>query len=182
MMHLKPLLALIVALLMLSGCISVVEIGQDEVGVVFDSSSGELYLLESGRHVVQDVNPIVIYNTGSQSLSLLDDIDAEYAAVPARTSDGQRIVIELLIEYRLDPDLILRLHRNWQQRYLGNFIVPTVRSVTRDVVGTERLDDLLDVASQEAIAPDITEQLSEIAEVEGIIIVSVSFVSIRLDE
>ncbi|NWF71014.1 MAG: hypothetical protein HXY40_18175 [Chloroflexi bacterium] len=63
-------------------------------------------------------------------------------AVDARSVDGQVVRLDITVIFALNPDTINELHRRWQDRYVNDFIRPTVRGVTRDIVSDFRAEDI----------------------------------------
>ena len=55
-------------------------------------------------------------------------------AVEALTKDGQEVKLDITVLYRIERQDVNQIHLNWQNRYELDFIRPTVRAVTRDVV------------------------------------------------
>lgn len=55
-------------------------------------------------------------------------------SIRARTSDGQEVRIDCSVIFRLNPDRAVVLHSDWQNRYIEDFVRPTVRSVVRTQV------------------------------------------------
>ncbi|MCY4063524.1 MAG: prohibitin family protein [Chloroflexi bacterium] len=55
-------------------------------------------------------------------------------AVEALTNDGQEVKLDITVLYRIARQDVNQIHLNWQNRYESDFIRPTVRAETRDVV------------------------------------------------
>ena len=55
-------------------------------------------------------------------------------AVEALTKDGQEVKLDITVLYRIAREDVNTIHLNWQSRYETDFIRPTVRAVTRDIV------------------------------------------------
>jgi regulator of protease activity HflC (stomatin/prohibitin superfamily) len=60
--------------------------------------------------------------------------------VDARSIDGQVVTMDISVIYSLDITRLNDIHTRWQDRYLSDFIIPTVRSLTRDVVSDYRAE------------------------------------------
>ena len=55
-------------------------------------------------------------------------------AVEALTKDGQEVKLDITVLYRIERGDVNQIHLNWQNRYESDFIRPTVRAVSRDIV------------------------------------------------
>ncbi len=55
-------------------------------------------------------------------------------SITARTSDGQEVVINCSVLYRIAPDKVVNLHINWQHRYVEEMVRPIIRGTVRLVV------------------------------------------------
>jgi regulator of protease activity HflC (stomatin/prohibitin superfamily) len=55
-------------------------------------------------------------------------------AISARTSDGQVVYLDSSIIYRIDPNEVIRVHTDLQNRYVEDFIRPVMRGVIRTEV------------------------------------------------
>jgi regulator of protease activity HflC (stomatin/prohibitin superfamily) len=55
-------------------------------------------------------------------------------AISARTSDGQVVYLDSSIIYRIDPNEVIRVHTDLQNRYVDDFIRPVMRGVVRTEV------------------------------------------------
>lgn len=74
-------------------------------------------------------NPTEGQNTGNDS-------------IVARTQDGQEVMIDCSIIYRLDADQVIRIHIDWQDRYLDDFIRPTIRNKVRNLASQYTADEI----------------------------------------
>ena len=63
-------------------------------------------------------------------------------SIPALTSDGQEVAVDVTILYHLDPNHIAELHRNIGEEYGSKIIRPAARSVTRSAVTKYPVIDL----------------------------------------
>jgi regulator of protease activity HflC (stomatin/prohibitin superfamily) len=55
-------------------------------------------------------------------------------SVAARTSDGQEIFVDASVIYAIDPEQVVQLHIDWQDRYTMELVRPLSRGVIRDAV------------------------------------------------
>ncbi len=172
-------LVLIVFSIMGSGVLTV---APDEVAVVFQTLSGELEAPRfSGTHIIipvlqtAQIYPIS-YNTYTQGENESSDTQG---AITARTRDGQEVLIEVSVVYRINPEQVNLIHRNWQNRYTAELIVPVLRGFVRDVVSSFRAEDVYSTAReqiQQEIETLMRDRLSaEGLELSDIIVRDVSF-------
>jgi regulator of protease activity HflC (stomatin/prohibitin superfamily) len=54
--------------------------------------------------------------------------------IAARTSDGQAVYIDSSIIYRIDPNEVIRIHTDLQNRYVDDYIRPVLRGIIRTEV------------------------------------------------
>lgn len=55
-------------------------------------------------------------------------------SIRARTSDGQEVLLSCSIIFRVDPSQVIRIHTDWQNRYIDEFVRPIVRGYVRTQV------------------------------------------------
>jgi len=55
-------------------------------------------------------------------------------SIRARTSDGQQVLLDCSVIFRIDPGQIIRVHVDWQHRYIEEFVRPIVRGYVRTQV------------------------------------------------
>lgn len=69
--------------------------------------------------------------------------------IPAQTSDGNDINIDVTVQYRPQRDNLARLHQKYGQDYAKTLIQPTIRSITREVSNGFGPEDLFSVKRKE---------------------------------
>lgn len=55
-------------------------------------------------------------------------------AIRARTSDGQAVFLDCSLIFRVDSEQVVRIHLDWQNRYINDLIRPVVRGFVRTQV------------------------------------------------
>jgi regulator of protease activity HflC (stomatin/prohibitin superfamily) len=55
-------------------------------------------------------------------------------SITARTADGQEVLIDSSVIYSLDPEQVIKLHIEWQDRYTNDLVRPVSRGAIRDAV------------------------------------------------
>ena len=63
-------------------------------------------------------------------------------AVRARTADGQLVIIDVTVLFRVLPEMAVHLHINWQDRYVHDFIRPGLRSFVRSQAARFNVDEI----------------------------------------
>jgi len=134
-----PLLA-IIALNLLS--LSLVFVPPPEVGVVISVVSPQgvrKQPFQSGLHwIIPLIEQVKIYpiawQTYTMSGKLAEGQELGDDSIRARTRDGQEVLLDCSIIFRLDPKQAVRLHIDWQQRYIEDFVRPVVRGFVRTQV------------------------------------------------
>ena len=85
-------------------------------------------------------------------------------SVSARTSDGQEIVMDASVIYAADSSKVVRLHIDWQNRYVDELVRPLARGVIRDAVsqyGVEEVYSSKRVEMTEQIQTEMGRKLAE---------------------
>jgi regulator of protease activity HflC (stomatin/prohibitin superfamily) len=85
-------------------------------------------------------------------------------SVSARTADGQEIVMDASVIYYADPGKVVRLHIDWQNRYVDELVRPLARGVIRDAVsqyGVEEVYSSQRVEMTEQIQTEMGRKLAE---------------------
>jgi regulator of protease activity HflC (stomatin/prohibitin superfamily) len=63
-------------------------------------------------------------------------------SIGARTSDGQEIHIDLSIIFRVNYEQVVRLHSDWQDRYVEDFVRPVIRGLVRTQVSQFKVKEV----------------------------------------
>lgn len=114
---------------------SVVRVEEGERGVVISPYSSRTlngYLddvLVPGLNLIVPGERVRIYDVSSQIYT-----QSSPDSIRARTLDGKEVYIEISINYALDPNKIIDMHINWQNRYEDELIRPLSRGVIRDAI------------------------------------------------
>jgi regulator of protease activity HflC (stomatin/prohibitin superfamily) len=136
-------LFMVMALLVLSALSeSLVFIEPQEVAVIVSIVSPDGYRdrpMRSGLHwivpLLEQVYRYPIYQqTYTMSGKAMEGAKAGNDAIVARTKDGQEVSIDCSIIFSLDPEQSIRIHIDWQERYIDDFIRPLLRGYVRTEV------------------------------------------------
>jgi regulator of protease activity HflC (stomatin/prohibitin superfamily) len=80
-------------------------------------------------------------------------------SVAGRTSDGQEIFLDASVIYAIDPDQVIKVHIDWQNRYTEELLRPLARGVVRDAVSQFGVEEVVSTKRFE-LQKFITENLS----------------------
>lgn len=88
-------------------------------------------------------------------------------SVAARTSDGQEIFLDASVIYAIDPDQVIKVHIDWQNRYTDELVRPLARGVVRDAVSQFGVEEVVSTKRFE-LQQFITENLSAMLAENGL--------------
>jgi regulator of protease activity HflC (stomatin/prohibitin superfamily) len=77
-------------------------------------------------------------------------------SIRARTKDGQEVFIDASIIYTIDPNQVIPLHINWQNRFEDQVVRPTARNAIRDAVSQYGVEEI--VSSKRAEMENLISQ------------------------
>ncbi len=143
-----PIILLVIGVTVLSR--SLVFIEPQESAVVISLIAPEGYQdqpLRSGLHWIAPLVETVYrypisWQTYTMSSNPSEGQNIGNDSIIARTQDGQEVMIDSSIIYRLDADQVIRIHIDWQDRYLEDFIRPTVRNMVRNLASQYTADEI----------------------------------------
>lgn len=129
-----------VGLSMLSASLVFVE--PQEAGVVISITSPNGYRDQPLRSGLRAIVPLaervvrypIYWQTYTMSSEAQEGAKSGNDAISARTSDGQVVYLDSSIIYRIDPNEVIRVHTDLQNRYVEDFIRPVMRGVVRTEV------------------------------------------------
>lgn len=169
-----PLLALIVILLISAVKTSAIFIEPQEVGVVVSVLSPEGYQsrpLRSGmRWLVPLVEQVQRYPISFQTYTMsANPTEGEKKgddSIKARTSDGQEVSLDCSLIFQIDPDQAVRIHIDWQDRYIDDFVRPVTRGLVRTQVSQYKADEV-NSSRRLDLERDINKQIRDTFEEKG---------------
>jgi regulator of protease activity HflC (stomatin/prohibitin superfamily) len=157
-----------------------------QVAVVFRTISGELETpRRAGTHIIIPVlQEATIYSTRQQQYTMsgsTEDRAGGDDAVRVRTVDGQEVILDVTVIYRINPDDVNLVHERWQNRYETDLIRPILRGFVRDAVSRFRAEAVYGESRtiiQDAIFTDMRNRMQQDGfEVSDLIIRNVTFSS-----
>ncbi|HZQ06097.1 MAG TPA: prohibitin family protein [Anaerolineae bacterium] len=81
-------------------------------------------------------------------------------SIRARTLDGQEVSLDSSEIFQIDPDQVVRIHIDWQGRYLEDFVRPVTRGVVRTIVSQYQADEV-NSSKRLDLERDINDQLRQ---------------------
>ncbi len=85
-------------------------------------------------------------------------------SISARTADGQEIFIDASVIYAIDPNQVIKVHIEWQDRYQDGLVRPLARGVIRDAVSQFGVEEVYSTKREELkqnIAQTLNEKFNE---------------------
>jgi regulator of protease activity HflC (stomatin/prohibitin superfamily) len=147
-------------------------VNPEERAVVISAVQAQGYrsqALTPGLHwIIPFLENVIIYPVSKQTYTMSiapqegqvqgDD------SVTARTSDGQEIFVDASVLYEINPDKVVQVHIEWQNRYTDELVRPLARGIIRDAVsqfGVEEVVTTNRLELQQAIEEAMTTKLAE---------------------
>ena len=129
---------------------AMVFIEPQQVGVVVSILSRDGYReqpFRSGLHwIVPLAERVNIYPIYWQTYTMSNDpLEGEKIgddSIAARTSDGQSVFLDTSVIYRIDSNEVIRVHIDWQDRYIEQFVRPILRGLVRTEVSQFTADEV----------------------------------------
>ncbi|MBN2549549.1 MAG: prohibitin family protein [Anaerolineales bacterium] len=63
-------------------------------------------------------------------------------SITARTSDGQEVFVDASVIFAVDPDQVVTVHIEWQDRYAEELVRPLTRGVIRDAISQYGVEEV----------------------------------------
>ena len=159
--------ATILAVVITSISAGLVFIQPEERGVVISAIADEGYRqepLQPGLNwIIPYFESVIRYRISRQNYTMsIAPSEGQIQgddSVAARTSDGQEIFLDASVIYAIDPDQVIKVHIDWQNRYTDELIRPLARGVVRDAVSQFGVEEVVSTKRFE-LQKFITENLS----------------------
>lgn len=88
-------------------------------------------------------------------------------SIRCRTTDGQEVIIDCSFMYAVNPNQVVQLHIDWQNRYVEHLVRPMVRGVVRDYVAKYTVDEV-NSSSRRIMGLELSGQLRRISNRVGL--------------
>ncbi len=89
-------------------------------------------------------------------------------SIRCRTTDGQEVIIDCSFMFAVNPDRVVKLHIDWQNRYIEDLVRPMVRGVIRDYVAKYTVDEV-NSSSRRIMGLELSGQLRRISNKVGLL-------------
>ncbi len=165
-------ITLSVALLLSIVSAGIVFIQPEDRGVVISALSPQGYrseALQPGlRWVIPFFESVITYPISQQSYTMsIASAEGQLEgddSIDARTSDGQQVKIDASVIYAIDPEQVVDVHIDWQDRYTDELVRPLARGVIRDVVSQYGIEEVVTSKRDEMkqkMSEDLTARLAD---------------------
>ncbi len=168
----------VAALLLTTVSAGLVFIRPEERGVVLSAFAPLGYreqALQPGlRWVIPFAESVVIYPISRQTYTMsIAPSEGQIGgddSVEARTADGQIIRVDASVIYAIDPDRVIQVHIEWQNRYASDLVRPVARGLIRDAAAAYGVEEIV-TSQRETLIDGITERLSAKLEENGMVLI-----------
>jgi len=85
-------------------------------------------------------------------------------SIRARTRDGQEVNVDASVIYAIDPNKVIAMHIEWQDRYEDAVVRPLARGVIRDLASQYGIEEIVSskrVEMVQKITDELTQKLDE---------------------
>jgi regulator of protease activity HflC (stomatin/prohibitin superfamily) len=150
----------------------------EERGVVISAIAPAGYReepLQPGlRWIIPFFENVVIYPVSRQTYTMSiasseGDIQGD-DSIAARTSDGQEIFVDASVIYAIDPNEVVNVHIDWQDRYSDDLVRPLARGIVRDVVSQFGVEEVVSSKRVDMIT-EVNDRMAEKLAENGITLV-----------
>lgn len=145
------ILIIIMAMALTTVSAGLVFIQPDERGVVVSAVQQKGYrevALQPGlRWVIPFAETVQVYSISRQTYTMSvasseGDIMGD-DSIRARTKDGQEVFIDASVIYAIDPEKVVRLHIDWQDRFQDEVVRPLSRGIVRDLASQYGVEEIV---------------------------------------
>jgi regulator of protease activity HflC (stomatin/prohibitin superfamily) len=118
--------------------------------------------LRPGLHwIVPIAERVRVYSIASQNYTLhFEPAAGQPGPIRARTNDGQEVFIAAAVLYAPNPDEVVQLHVDWQDRYPAVVVAPLVSSLLRDAASQYGVEEIVST-QRAAVEAQVTAALRE---------------------
>jgi len=166
------IILLVTALVLTTAGAGLVFIQPEQRGIVISAFAARGYrqdVLQPGlRWIIPFAEQVRLYSISRQTYTMsvapAEGQTLGDDSIRARTNDGQEVFIDASVIYNIDPEKIIDLHINWQNRYQDELVRPAVRNSIRDAVsqyGVEEIVSTKRAEMEDLVTSNLTEKLAE---------------------
>jgi regulator of protease activity HflC (stomatin/prohibitin superfamily) len=150
LLTLKVLVPFLLPLLLNLLSLSIVFIAPQEVGVVVSViSPGGIrpQAVRAGLHFIvpileSDAKYPTYWQTYTMSAKPTEGQKLGNDSIRARTSDGQEVLIDTSVIFRIDEQQAVTIYTDWQERYIQDFVRPVIRAIVRRQVSQFTVEEV----------------------------------------
>lgn len=169
--------SMVVVLIVLAVVLSTVSAGlvfvqPDERGVVVSAVEEKGYRdvpLQPGlRWVIPFAENVQLYSISRQTYTMsMATTEGDVLgddSIRARTKDGQEVFIDASVIYSIDPEKVVMLHIDWQNRFQDEVVRPLSRGIIRDLAsqyGVEEIVSTKRLELENSITLELEKKFSE---------------------
>jgi regulator of protease activity HflC (stomatin/prohibitin superfamily) len=170
--------AVALAIILSAVSAGLVFINPEERGVVISAITGTGYrepALQPGlRWVIPFAESVVIYpisrQTYTMSIAPMEGQIQGDDSIEARTSDGQKVLVDASVIYHIDPVKVIDVHIQWQDRYSEGVVRPLSRGVIRTAVSQYGVEEVYS-SKRDQMAQQVNEELTKKFDENGLTLV-----------
>jgi regulator of protease activity HflC (stomatin/prohibitin superfamily) len=166
------ILVVVFAVVLTTVSAGLVFIQADQRGVVISAVAPKGYreqVLQPGlRWVIPFAENVKTYSISRQTYTMsVASAEGQVQgddSIRARTRDGQEVNVDASVIYAMDPNKIILMHIEWQDRYQDGVVRPLARGVIRDMAsqyGVEEIYTSKRVEMIQRITDELTTKLAE---------------------
>jgi regulator of protease activity HflC (stomatin/prohibitin superfamily) len=85
-------------------------------------------------------------------------------SIRARTRDGQEVNVDASVIYSIDPNKVIQMHIEWQDRYQDNVVRPLARGIIRDTASQYGIEEIVSSKRAELEQVITDEMIIKLAE------------------
>ncbi|MEZ0396431.1 MAG: SPFH domain-containing protein [Anaerolineales bacterium] len=163
--------AIVLAVVLTLLAAGLVFVQPEERGVVISPYDPQGYRTEAlgpGLHWIIPGEAVRLYSISRQTytMSVATTEGDVYGddSIRARTKDGQEVYIDASVIYAVNPERVVQLHIDWQDRYQDEVVRPLARGIIRDMAsqyGVEEIVSTKRAELEEMITAELANKLAE---------------------
>jgi regulator of protease activity HflC (stomatin/prohibitin superfamily) len=150
----------------------------DERGVVISALAPKGYRdqpLQPGLHwIIPFAENVKLYSVSRQTYTMsVASSEGQVQgddSIRARTMDGQEINVDASVIYAIDPNKIIDMHIQWQDRYQDGVVRPLARGIIRDIASQYGIQEIVSSKRTE-MEQKITDELQRKLEENNLMLV-----------
>jgi regulator of protease activity HflC (stomatin/prohibitin superfamily) len=159
--------AVVFSVLLTTVSAGLVFIQADQRGVVISAVAPKGYrdqVLQPGlRWVIPFAENVKTYSVARQTYTMsVAPMEGQVQgddSIRARTRDGQEVNVDASVIYSIDPNKIILMHIEWQDRYEDAVVRPLARGVIRDTASQYGIEEIVS-SKRTAMVQIITDELT----------------------